>query len=219
MNSRLASPAWMISRAIPFASEMSEPTSRPSQTSAPSADDVRRGSTAYSRAPLRTPRRRWWKKIGCVSRAFEPQSTIRSVSSASRYELVPPPAPNTVARPATDGACQVRLQLSMLLLPRTCRESFLAAKLTSLVAFEQLKIPIGARSAPGREPRAAWKPAPAGPSASPHFAAAGPPPVGAPRGGVGEETIRLGQGPPRPGGAPPAGRPAGAPSLVPRGAT
>ena len=132
--------------------------------------DVRRGSTAYSRAPLWTPRRRWWKKIGCVSRALLPQSTIRSVSSASRYELVPPPAPNTVARPATEGACQVRLQLSMLLLPRTCRENFWAAKLTSLVAFEQLKIPIGAfaprwpcrpvrRGVPrrsGRAPRPRW---------------------------------------------------------------
>ena len=42
----------MISRAIALASAMSLPTSSPSQTSAHSADDVRRGSTAYSRAPL-----------------------------------------------------------------------------------------------------------------------------------------------------------------------
>src|ERR1700693_2505632 len=83
----------------------------------------------------------WWKKIGWVSRALLPHRTIRSVSSASRYELVPPPAPNTVARPATLGACHVRLQLSMLLLPRTVRLNFWAAKLTSLVAFEQLKVP------------------------------------------------------------------------------
>ena len=41
---------------------------------------------------------------------------------------MPPPAPKTVARPATLGACQVRLQLSMLLLPRTARENFWAAK-------------------------------------------------------------------------------------------
>jgi hypothetical protein len=46
-----------------------------------------------------------------------------------------------VARPATDGACQVLLQLSMLLLPTTARASFWAAKLTSLVAFEQEKQP------------------------------------------------------------------------------
>lgn len=131
----------MISRPIAFASAMSLPTSMPSQTSAHSAELVRRGSTAYSRAPLRTPRRTWWKKIGCVSRALLPQRTIRSVSSTSRYELVPPPAPKTVARPATEGACQVRLQLSMLLLPRTTRESFWAAKLTSLVDLLQLKIP------------------------------------------------------------------------------
>jgi hypothetical protein len=54
---------------------------------------------------------------------------------------VPPPAPKTVARPATLGACQVRLQLSMLLLPRTVRENFCAAKFTSLVALEQLNNP------------------------------------------------------------------------------
>ena len=42
----------------------------------------------------------------------------------------------------------MRLQLSMLLLPRTARENFWAAKLTSLVDFEQLKIPNG-DGAPG----------------------------------------------------------------------
>ena len=141
MNSRFSRPDAMISRATALASAMSLPTSRPSQLSAHSALDVRRGSTAISRAPLCTALRTWWKKIGCVSRALLPQRTIRSVSSTSRYELVPPPAPNTVARPATLGACQVRLQLSMLLLPRTCRLNFCAAKLTSLVALLQLKVP------------------------------------------------------------------------------
>ena len=66
---------------------------------------------------------------------------MRSVSSTSWYELVPPPAPNTVARPATLGACQVRLQLSMLLVPMTARLNFWARKFTSLVALEQLKLP------------------------------------------------------------------------------
>ncbi len=141
MNASCSRPAWMISRPTALARAMSLPTSSPSHVSAHSADDVRRGSMTISRAPLRMARRTWWKKIGCVSRAFEPQRTIRSVSSTSRYELVPPPAPKTVARPATDGACQVRLQLSMLLLPRTTRLNFWAAKLTSLVAFEQLKTP------------------------------------------------------------------------------
>src|SRR5258708_23289001 len=79
--------------------------------------------------------------MGCASRAFAPQRKRTSVSSTSRYEFVPPPAPNTVARPATLGACHVRLQLSMLLLPSTVRLNFCAAKLTSLVAFEQLKVP------------------------------------------------------------------------------
>src|SRR5919204_1252309 len=102
---------------------------------------------------------------------------ISSVSSASRYELVPPPAPKTVARPTTEGACQVRLQLSMLLLPRTCRESFWAAKLTSLVAFEQLKIPIGLHDWPASlVASAAWNPATVRSSASSHVAGWSSPP-------------------------------------------
>ncbi len=80
----LCRPAWMISRAIVFERATSEPTSSPSQRSAHCADVVRRGSIAKRRAPFRTPRRRWWKMIGCVSRAFEPQRRITSVSSSSR---------------------------------------------------------------------------------------------------------------------------------------
>ena len=53
----------------------------------------------------------------------------------------------------------MRLQLSMLLLPRTARENFWAAKLTSLVAFEQLKIPIGEGPPTARLARAACRPA------------------------------------------------------------
>src|SRR5262245_9827942 len=79
--------------------------------------------------------------IGCVSRAFEPQRRITSVSSISRYDEVPPPAPNTVARPTTLGACQVRLHESMLFVPTTWRASFCASKFISFVAFEQEKIP------------------------------------------------------------------------------
>jgi len=39
---------------------------------------------AIKRAPRRTPLRRWWKKIGCASRAFDPQRRTQSVSSISR---------------------------------------------------------------------------------------------------------------------------------------
>jgi hypothetical protein len=77
-----------------------------------------------SSAPFRTPFSRWWKKIGCVSRAFDPHRRMTSVSSISLYELVPPPAPKTVARPTTLGACQVRLQLSTLFEPMTTRANF-----------------------------------------------------------------------------------------------
>ena len=83
MNSRLCSPAWMISRAIAFASATSLPTLRPSHVSAHCADVVRRGSIAYMRAPLWIAFSTWWKKIGCASRALEPQSRITSVSCTS----------------------------------------------------------------------------------------------------------------------------------------
>src|SRR5512142_1612881 len=67
--------------------------------------------------------------------------TITSAVSASWYDDVPPPAPKTVARPTTLGACQVRLQESMLLVPITWRANFCAKKFISFVAFEHEKIP------------------------------------------------------------------------------
>src|SRR3981081_4154632 len=109
------------------------------------------------------PRRTWWKKIGWVSLALEPQRMIRSVSATSLSAEVPPPAPNTVARPTTLGACQVRLQLSMLLLRMTERANFWAAKFISLVVLEQLKMP---KDLVASAARALAKPADARSSAS-----------------------------------------------------
>ena len=54
---------------------------------------------------------------------------------------MPPPAPNTVARPTTLGACQVRLHESMLLVSITWRANFAARKFISLVDFEHENIP------------------------------------------------------------------------------
>src|SRR3954466_1957278 len=132
----------MISRAIVFESAMSLPTLRPIHTSAHCAELVRRGSMTYRRVPFRIPLRRWWNQIGCASLAFEPHKNTTSVFSASSYEEVDPPAPNTVARPTTLGACQVRLQLSMLLVPNAARASLDARKFTSLLDFEHEKTPI-----------------------------------------------------------------------------
>jgi len=65
----------------------------------------------------------------------------------------------------------------MLLLPRTARLNFWAAKLTSLVAFEQLKVPkvVGPWAA-----FAAWNPGSFGGTAAPRGAAAAPAPEAAP---------------------------------------
>ena len=126
MKDLLCSPAWMISRPIAWASGISVPTFSPSQLSAHSAVEVRRGSMAYIRAPLRIPRSTCWKKIGCAKRALEPHITIRSVWSTSPYDEVPPPDPKTAESPATLGAWQVRLQESTLLVPITTRVNFCA---------------------------------------------------------------------------------------------
>lgn len=126
MNASFASPAWTISRPIACAIGMSVPTLSPIQPSAHSAVDVRRGSTAYIRAPFRIPFSTCWKKIGCANRALEPHITMTSVCSISSYDDVPPPEPNAADRPATLGAWQVRLQESTLLVPMTTRANFCA---------------------------------------------------------------------------------------------
>ena len=83
MNVRFSRLASRISRATAFDSAMSEPTSIPSQWWAHFAELDRRGSITKSSAPFRTPFRRWWKKIGWVSRAFDPHRRMTSVSSIS----------------------------------------------------------------------------------------------------------------------------------------
>jgi hypothetical protein len=82
-NASFTSPAAMISRPTALASAMSVPTSSGSHSSAHWAVDVRRGSTEYIRAPFFNPCNTWWKKIGCVLRAFDPHMMMRSASSAS----------------------------------------------------------------------------------------------------------------------------------------
>ena len=61
----------------------SKPTDSPSQRSANLADEVRRGSMAYMRAPLARARRTWWKKIGWASRALDPHSKMTSARATS----------------------------------------------------------------------------------------------------------------------------------------
>ena len=172
MNSVLTSPEWMISRAIAFASGMSVPTSSPSQRSAHCAEAVRRGSTTISFAPrliaLQHVVEEDRVRLARVRAPEDDQVRVSDLLVGAR----PPPAPNTVARPTTLGACQVRLQLSTLLECRTTRENFCAAKLSSFVAFEQLKRP-GHRAL---RPRAFRKPAAARSSASSQLASLSSPP-------------------------------------------
>ena len=62
--------------------------------------------------------------IGCASVVLEPINKSTSARSKSSNVLVGDPLPNIVARPATLGACQVRLQPSILLLPMAVRMNF-----------------------------------------------------------------------------------------------
>ncbi len=62
-----------------------------------------------------------------LPRIGSPEQNDVSLLDLTVRRPVPPPAPNTVARPATLGACQVRLQLSIWLQPITTRTNFCAA--------------------------------------------------------------------------------------------
>ncbi len=84
MKALCSRPSSRMQQATALASAMSEPTFTGTHPSAHSADEVRRGSITYSLAPRFTALSTWWKKIGCVSRALEPQRRMTSVSSTSR---------------------------------------------------------------------------------------------------------------------------------------
>ena len=73
----------MTTCAMALARAMSEPTRRATCSFAQRALAVRRGSTTTRWAPFRCPLSMCWNMIGCVSRAFEPQSTRTSVCSSS----------------------------------------------------------------------------------------------------------------------------------------
>ena len=96
-------PASMISRATALASAMSEPTSRPSHTSAHSRRGRARGSIDVRAAPrCARPCSTWWKKIGCVSRAFDApeDDEVRLLDLAIRAR----PAARSEDRRQTDDA-------------------------------------------------------------------------------------------------------------------
>jgi hypothetical protein len=78
--------------------------------------------------------------MGCASVVFDPINSNTSALSKSSSVFVGKPLPKTVARPATLGACQVRLHPSMLLLPRTVLINFWVIKLDSLVVLAQANI-------------------------------------------------------------------------------
>ena len=167
---------------------MSDRTSKPSQALAASAELVRRGSTRTG-AP-RCPRPLGGDgRRSDASRALGAQHDQVGLFSLAIW-LGRPPVPKTVARLATDGACQVRLQLSMLLLPRTIRESF--GQRSDLVGrLGAAEVPTGTRASAGRcRSRAARSAAIVRSSASSHVAGLSSPPSCSHE-GLGQANLRL----------------------------
>ena len=131
--------------------------------SAQRAAAVRRGSTTNSRAPLRTPARTWWKKIGWVSRAFEPHRTMTSVFSTSGRTR----CHRRLRRLSPDRRRWERVKCGCRSRCCSCRwptrTNFWARKFISFVAFEHENTrprrdrgrppPGGSRRRPGRAPR------------------------------------------------------------------
>ena len=83
-----------------------------------------RGSATMRREPFRTAFLMRSAMTGWVSVMLEPTTMISGDRSSSAIELLIAPRPTMTARPATVGACQVRAQLSTLLVPITARENF-----------------------------------------------------------------------------------------------
>ncbi len=82
------------------------------------------GSIMITSAPFLTAFLRNVAATGWASAMFVPMQTKSFASPKQRKEFVIAPEPNVVARPATVGACQVRAQWSMLLVPITDLKSF-----------------------------------------------------------------------------------------------
>ena len=61
---------------------------------------------------------------GWASVVFEPVTSKKSEPANSSIEFDIAPLPTMTARPATDGACQVREQLSILFVPIATRANF-----------------------------------------------------------------------------------------------
>ena len=78
---------------------------------------ILRGSTTTSLAPFFAARFMRNDITGCDSVVLEPVTSRKSEPASSSIEFDIAPLPTMTARPATVGACQVRLQLSMLLVP------------------------------------------------------------------------------------------------------
>lgn len=62
--------------------------------------------------------------MGWASAVFDPQMKRSSVPTICENGVVAAPLPSVASRPLTDGACQTRAQLSILLVPKTPRVNF-----------------------------------------------------------------------------------------------
>ena len=124
MNSRFSSPSRRITFAMALRSAVSVPMWSGRCRVAQRVSSIFRGSATMSFAPLRTASFTLIDRTGCVSVVLVPTAKISLASASSATLFVIAPRPTMTARPATEGACQVRAQLSTLLVPITARVNF-----------------------------------------------------------------------------------------------
>ena len=116
-NSSFTSPSRAMTCAIASSRDTSEPTRMGRCTSAISASPIRRGSATIIFAPRASACLRRVAATGWHSVMLVPMQKITSGLSMSARGFDIAPLPIVAARPATVGACQARLQLSMWFVP------------------------------------------------------------------------------------------------------
>ena len=114
----------MITWAMAFKTGMSVPIRSCTCLLAQCVNSIFRGSITTRLAPLRTAFFMRSDMTGCASVVLDPITRSMSAPAISSIELLIAPLPTMTARPATVGECQVREQLSILLVPSATRANF-----------------------------------------------------------------------------------------------
>src|SRR3990170_8656388 len=126
MNSLFSRPSAIMTCAIEFNNQLSEPGLTGRYNFACCANQIRLGSATMKVHPFLKAFFISNPTIGCASVGLPPIRNISLQSLISLMELVIEQLPNDIARQATVGACQVRAHWSTLFVPITALANFIA---------------------------------------------------------------------------------------------